>query len=465
MKRLVRENPEESTEVEFKEKLSFRTRKDRFEFAKDISAMANALGGRILVGITNKGAIVGTDPTTFNLKRMHNIVNNRAIHFGDFDGELVPMPSFGPDITVGVIHVEKSLNPPICIWSRDHTMIVAYRRQGNTTKKLNADEIKKLSQEGVLSAPSWYRMDPKDMGVFNYDFSKRESSFEWHMAPEQDRIWGPVLLVPMPFLPFLDGICIKAYCGGVSGGWLEVLEELEEQIDRHHGIIAECWTIRNSQLLGPLPEKMQYFTGPSVRCLIDTLKNKRIDKYGFLSCVFLAYRNLLYVFQGEMNNIVELSVYSSSIPARPRVVKIMDHKAALSETGFSFIDLQAKRIDVWRGIPFIGAGHPTQGELDAQPNAELLGYIGQRREGPFKVRGLHIFKTSEKLKDIIRKKGGDEGRFLTQTEPPLLFSHVSSKMSEKDKRNVKITALGLTLQTFASTLSTTLIVTADCGIW
>ena len=47
VKRLVRENPEESTEVEFKEKLSFRTRKDRFEFAKDISAMANALGGRI----------------------------------------------------------------------------------------------------------------------------------------------------------------------------------------------------------------------------------------------------------------------------------------------------------------------------------------------------------------------------------------------------------------------------------
>jgi len=41
-----------------------------------------------------------------------------------------------------------------------------------------------------------------------------------------------------------------------------------------------------------------------------------------------------------------------------------------------------------------------------------------------------------------------KGRFLTQTEPPLLFSHISSRISEEDKRNVKITGLRLALQAF-----------------
>jgi hypothetical protein len=463
VKGLIRENPDESTEVEFKEKLSLTTPSDKFEFAKDISAMANAFGGKILVGITKKGVIVGIDLTTFDPQRMHDVMNNRAIHFVDFEGKLVDMPSSGPCVKVGVIRVEKSTNPPVCIWSRDHAKLVAYRREGNTIKELNPDEIKKLSQEGVPRAPSWHTIDPKETGVFNYDFSQREPFFEWYTVPEQDRI-SPVLPVPIPFLHLADGIGLRAYCGGVSGGWLETLREVEEQIDKHHGIIAECWTIRNSQLLWPLPENMQYFTGPSVRCLTDTLEDKRIDKYGYLSCVFLAHPQLLYLFQGEMNNIMDLNVYSSSIPARSRVVKIVDHQATLSETGFSFINLQSKTMNV-DGISFIGADHPTERELDAQPNAELVGYIGQRSEGPFKVRGLHIFKTSEELRGIIREKGGEEGRFLTQTEPSILFSHVSSRMSEEDKRNVKITGLRLALHAFSSTNSTTLTVAADCGIY
>lgn len=462
--RLIKNNPNESTEVEFKERLSLDTHSNRFELAKDITAMASALGGKILLGVTKKGDIVGIDPSTFDLQRMHDVLNNRAIHYVDFDGLLVDMPGVGPNVKVGVIVVEKSANPPVCIWSPDRTRIMAYRRQGNTIKQLNADEVKKLSQESVPRAPSWHRIDTKQTGVFSYDFCRRESFFEWYMAPEQDRIWAPVLPVPLPFLPLADGMGVRAYCGGVSGGWLEALEEVERQIDRHHGIIAECWTIRNSPLLAPLPEKMQYFTGPSVECLIDALKHEKIHRHSYLSCVFLAYRNLLYVFQGQMNNVVDMSVYSSNIPARPKVIKLVNQKAALSETDFSFINLRAKKGDLWRGISIIGAGHPTREELEAQPNAELLGYIGQRTEGSFKVRGVHIFKISEELRKIIRESG-EEGRFLTQADPPFLFSHVSSRMSEEDKVNVKITGLRLTLQAFDSTNSTTLIMTADCGIY
>lgn len=238
IKRLIRENPCESTEVEFKENLFLDIRANKFEFAKDITAMANALGGKILVGVTDKGGIRGIDPSTFDLQRMYDILNNRAIHYVDFHGQLVEMPSVGPNIKVGVIIVEKSANPPICMWSFDHTRIVAYRRQGNTIKELNADEIKKLSQGGVPISPSWYRIDPKQTGVFSYDFSQRNSFFEWYMAPNQDRIWGPVLPVPLPFLPITEEIGISAYCGGVSGGWLEVLKEVERQIDKRHGIIA-----------------------------------------------------------------------------------------------------------------------------------------------------------------------------------------------------------------------------------
>lgn len=464
--RIIRENSEESTEVEFKELLNLKTHTDKLEFAKDISAMANALGGTILYGVTKKGIVIGIDPKTFDLQKMHDIINNRAVHYIDFNGQLIEMLNTAPNVKVGVIIVEKNTNPPVCVWSSDHTRLIAYRRQGNTIKELNADEIKNLSKEGILRLPSWHRINLKETGVFNYDFSKRESSFEWFMAPEQDRIWGPVLPVPMPYIPFTDGIGVMTNCGGTGGRWLEILREIEVQIDKNHGIVAECWTIRNNRLLGPLPESMQYFTGPSVECLSDKLNDKRIDKYGYLSCVFLAYPNLLYVFQGQMNNLMALNVYSSSIPARPLIIKIEDQKAVLNESSLSFITLEAKRINVveWSGIPSI-VDQSTQNAVQTLSEVEILGYIGQRTESPFKIKGLYILKANSEIINAIKEKDGEEGTFLAKSKPPILFCHLLSRRSEDDKKNVELTTLNLTLRRLNSILSTTLIITAECGIF
>ena len=67
--------------------------------------------------------------------------------------------------------------------------------------------------------------------------------------------------------------------------------------------------------------------------------------------------------------------------------------------------------------------------------------------------------------EVVIEKGKEEGILLAKTEPPILLSHVSSRMSEVDKRNVKITGLRLKVQAFDSIHSTTFLIIAECGIY
>jgi hypothetical protein len=91
IRQLVTQAPEEPTYCEFKEKLSYGTKKEKGELVKDVSSFGNidleALGGfgYLIFGVSNKGDVVGTeDPAGDPPSDTRKIVNghlSRPVHF------------------------------------------------------------------------------------------------------------------------------------------------------------------------------------------------------------------------------------------------------------------------------------------------------------------------------------------------------------------------------------------------
>ncbi|MGD0331076.1 MAG: RNA-binding domain-containing protein [Nitrososphaeria archaeon] len=83
---------EESTKLDFKREIHLYSDNDKYEFAKDVSAFANTLGGFIVYGKEDKsedGKIVGIDPNTYNADQMHQIIAQRCNPPPSFDSELI----------------------------------------------------------------------------------------------------------------------------------------------------------------------------------------------------------------------------------------------------------------------------------------------------------------------------------------------------------------------------------------
>ena len=71
----------ETSELDFKREICLISEKDKFEFAKDVSAFANTNGGHIVYGKEDQkqgGRVVGIDPTTYNPDQMQQIIANRC---------------------------------------------------------------------------------------------------------------------------------------------------------------------------------------------------------------------------------------------------------------------------------------------------------------------------------------------------------------------------------------------------
>jgi predicted HTH transcriptional regulator len=72
---------EETNKLDFKLGIRLSSDKDKYEFAKDVSAFANTNGGNIVYGKEDKsegGRIVGIEPDTFDTDQMQQIIALRC---------------------------------------------------------------------------------------------------------------------------------------------------------------------------------------------------------------------------------------------------------------------------------------------------------------------------------------------------------------------------------------------------
>jgi hypothetical protein len=83
---------DESDRVEFKREIGLESEREKSEFAKDVSALANTFGGHILFGKEDKrqgGRIIGVDPQTYDADKMQQIIAQRCYPPPAFSSELI----------------------------------------------------------------------------------------------------------------------------------------------------------------------------------------------------------------------------------------------------------------------------------------------------------------------------------------------------------------------------------------
>ena len=119
----------EGTTLEFKESLSS-------SFARELVALANTIGGKILLGVRDDGTVVGVQDTNTLRARIQDIARNC-----DHPVQVLAEPVGG----VFAVHVRESSAKPV------QCSEGFFWRQGAVTQKLSRDEIRDLFRlEGVV---------------------------------------------------------------------------------------------------------------------------------------------------------------------------------------------------------------------------------------------------------------------------------------------------------------------------
>lgn len=135
----------ESTKLDFKERLSIKTDWEKKEMAKDVSAIANSKGGRgyIIFGIEDKTKrVVGIDGLEYPEEQIQQIISQRCdppvtIKFDlvSYDGKVI-----------GVLTIYKSSQKPHQILQNGSF----YLRRGSTTDIARREEIAGMLQDSGL---------------------------------------------------------------------------------------------------------------------------------------------------------------------------------------------------------------------------------------------------------------------------------------------------------------------------
>ena len=119
----------EGTTLEFKESLSS-------SFARELVALANTIGGKVLLGVRDDGTVVGVQDTNTLRGRIQDIARNC-----DHPVQVLAEPVGG----VFAVHVRESSAKPV------QCSEGFFWRQGAVTQKLSRDEIRDLFRlEGVV---------------------------------------------------------------------------------------------------------------------------------------------------------------------------------------------------------------------------------------------------------------------------------------------------------------------------
>jgi ATP-dependent DNA helicase RecG len=146
---LIREG--EGTTLEFKERLSS-------SFARELVALANTIGGRILLGVRDDGTVIGVEDSNSLRARIQDIARNC-----DPPVQVHTEP-VGAVVTV---HVRESASKPV------QCSDGFFLRQGAVTQKLNRDEIRDMFRlEGAVQfdlapCPRFHYPNDFDRGKFD----------------------------------------------------------------------------------------------------------------------------------------------------------------------------------------------------------------------------------------------------------------------------------------------------------
>jgi hypothetical protein len=136
------EQKNESTTLDFKREITLFTDKDKNEFAKDVSALANARGGHIVYGKEDPGQggrIVGIKPETFDDAQMQQIISSKCYPPVNFEAELVQFQG----LWFGLLTIPpSSLKPHEIQVTRD-----VWVRRGSTTDKATDRERTLMHRE------------------------------------------------------------------------------------------------------------------------------------------------------------------------------------------------------------------------------------------------------------------------------------------------------------------------------
>lgn len=313
----------ENLRLELKRQLNLDSDADKAEFAKDIAEMCNTPGGGCLVyGFDNDGNLVGINPDDFQRDRLAQIIADRCQYTSPgIDIRTLRYPPGQSTHDIGITSVPESrFDSPASFRDKNGKTQVP-TRVGAVTKYLSPTEaIEYYKQKRRVVSPEFIKVDLPSMGVYNADFSIKESSINLKRQPFESMIstaW-PAVPVFLPYAPKFTSAqtALMVNCGTiVEQDWLNRLAEVENEIQRHHGILTQCWTIRNWELISPLPKEMDYVLGPSIACLKATLDSGQIKQHAYFSWAALAYRQILYVVSGHLNSPLHMRAYMTYIPA------------------------------------------------------------------------------------------------------------------------------------------------------
>lgn len=128
----------ESQKLEFKESLSLKE-----EIGEAVSAFSNAKGGRILIGVTDKGAVIGVQHGKKTLHDMANFIKQNT------DPHVYPEINIKKMSEKDIIEivVEESIEKPVFLRGK------AYKRVGNVSNRIAVAEIKRLLRHSEIM--SW----------------------------------------------------------------------------------------------------------------------------------------------------------------------------------------------------------------------------------------------------------------------------------------------------------------------
>jgi hypothetical protein len=140
IKQLIECGTQESDSLDYKENLSVEGDKEKREFLKDICAMANTSGGRIIIGVNDDLELVGVENEKFKqdfLDRINNIVRDglEPRYNGFFHKKIIV-----DEKTVYVFHMEKSWNAPHRLCSKPHREF--YIRRNGSSEMMTTDDIR-----------------------------------------------------------------------------------------------------------------------------------------------------------------------------------------------------------------------------------------------------------------------------------------------------------------------------------
>lgn len=135
-------NEDETDTVEFKREINLESDREKAEFAKDLSALANTFGGHIVFGKEDKkqgGRIVGITPQSYDAEKMQQIISQRCYPPPVFSAELIEKDGKW----FGLLEIPNSdLKPIEIVQTRD-----VWIRRGKITDKATQKERERMATE------------------------------------------------------------------------------------------------------------------------------------------------------------------------------------------------------------------------------------------------------------------------------------------------------------------------------